>query len=81
MRAKTTKRTVIAEVESREGAGVEFSVDDERRITLTFPNAIYSYGSTSRANFTRHLTPAEAQALGQELLDAAHRVTSAEHVE
>ena len=81
MRDKRTKR-VIAEVESFEKGdeGIDFSVTDKRTITLTFPNAVYTLTGSGLRPFNKTLTPDEARAIGRELIDAADRVTSAEHV-
>jgi len=73
---KSKRRDIVATVEYDE-PGIAFKVTAERTITLTFPNAVYSYSGAGRLPFNRKLTPDEAREVAGALIEAADEVTSA----
>ena len=72
MKGRGNKR-IVASVETCEEPKVaKPSVSTARTVTLRFPNG--QYGIAGYYDWTKALTPEEARAIGQSLIDAADEV-------
>ena len=81
---KITKKVIASVETATDPKPVEYAVSDTRSITLRFPQAVYQAGYASGGqyvDFVKTLSPDEARSIGQSLVEAADRVTAAEHVD